>query len=107
MALREPKTKSDVLDRMLSIDFDGDLRRLGEGVRLQRVAPNKVSMIFPETGIHFLLVVQRPRNENAPKKTAATQRGAVEAAQGESGNAPAPAARARKRAPQRQAAVHH
>lgn len=106
MALREPKTKSDVLDRMLSIDFDGDLRRLGEGVRLQRVAPNKVSMVFPETGIHFLLVVQRPRNENAPKR-AKTQREAIEEAHGEAPETPAPAARRPRRQPQRQATAHH
>jgi hypothetical protein len=62
---RDPRTKEEVLDRMLSYDFDGDVRNVGaEQARLTRTAANKLLLTFPATGITYELEVHRPRAEN-------------------------------------------
>lgn len=61
---RDPRTKQELLDRMMSFDFDGDIRHLGaEEARLKRVAPNKIELQFPSSDKKFELVVRIPRGE--------------------------------------------
>lgn len=64
MALRkkDPKTKEQLLDRMLSFDFDGDIRHLGEeNATLVRTGANSLLLTFPASGVTFELSVHRPR----------------------------------------------
>lgn len=59
---RDPRTKEELLNRMLSYDFDGDIRNLGEETaRLVRVAPNRLELQFPATGRCYELAVKLPR----------------------------------------------
>lgn len=59
---RDPKTKEQFLNRIMSYDFDGDFSSLGEGKpKVSRIAANKVAIDFPMTGQHYELVVRKPR----------------------------------------------
>lgn len=59
---RDPKTKEQLLDRMLSYDFDGDIRHLGEEpATIVRQGPNSLLLTFPASGVTFELSVHRPR----------------------------------------------
>lgn len=64
MAYKEPQTKADLLNSMLSIDFSGDLRDLDPERRLQikRLRRNAISLTFG-SGNSFELVVRKPRGE--------------------------------------------
>lgn len=65
---RDPRTKEELLDRMLSYDFDGDIRHLGaEEASLVRTAPNKLLLSFPKSGRIYELVARLPRTENHPR----------------------------------------
>lgn len=58
----DPKTKEDFLDRMLSFDFDGDIRHLGvEPATIQRLGPNALRLKFPDSDQVFDLTVHKPR----------------------------------------------
>lgn len=71
---RDPRTKQELLDRMMSFDFDGDIRHLGaEDARLKRVAANKIALEFPATGKTFELAVRIPRAEAKSFKPATPQ----------------------------------
>lgn len=62
MPKRDPKTKEQLLDRMLSYDFNGDIRRLGaEPARIERIGANALRLTFPDTDTVFDLTVHRPR----------------------------------------------
>lgn len=62
MRKNDPKTKEQLLDRMLSFDFDGDIRHLGvETASIVRTGPNTILLSFPVSGITFELSVHRPR----------------------------------------------
>lgn len=62
---RPPRTKGELLDRMLSHDFNGDFRSIvGEGTSLVRVADNKLQINAPD-GRSYELVARLPRKENA------------------------------------------
>lgn len=65
--LREPRTKEDVLNRMTSIDFDGDLRHLSDSVQLKRLKRHVLQLYFPESQRRFNLTIHKPRPEK-PKK---------------------------------------
>lgn len=61
---RDPRTKQELLDRMMSFDFDGDIRHLGaEDAQLKRLAPNRVELRFPASDRTFELSVRIPRTE--------------------------------------------
>lgn len=64
MAYKEPTTKADLLNAMLSIDFSGDLRDLDpeRALRIQRLRRNAISLTFG-SGQTFELVVRKPRGE--------------------------------------------
>lgn len=58
---RDPRTKSELVNRMMSYDFTGDFRNIGEeGVNVVRVASNKVQLHFKASGQQFELVVRKP-----------------------------------------------
>lgn len=57
----DPKTKEAVLNRMLSYDFSGDIRQLGINTRIERIAPHKVALDFPESGKRYILTISKPR----------------------------------------------
>lgn len=61
---KEPKTKEQFLNRMLSIDFSGDIRDLAadRGVTLKRLSGNKLELRFEQSGQVFELVVRKPRS---------------------------------------------
>lgn len=62
MRKRDPRTKEELLDRMLSFDFDGDIRHLGvEPASVVRSGPNKLLLSFPNSGTTYELEVHRPR----------------------------------------------
>lgn len=60
---RDPRTKEELLDRMLSFDFDGDIRNLGaEPARLSRTGPNRLELKFPISGRCYELAIKLPRD---------------------------------------------
>lgn len=64
MALRkrDPRTKEELLDRMLSFDFDGDIRNLGaEPASISRQSPHVLLLTFPASNTVFELSIHRPR----------------------------------------------
>lgn len=65
-----PKTKQDLVNRLTSIDFSGDLRDLGEDARVTREAKNAIKVTFPKIGREYVLSVHLPRGERAPAKQA-------------------------------------
>lgn len=87
---RDPRTKEELLDRMLSFDFDGDIRHLGkENASIHRIARNKIELRFPDSDRTYELTVRLPRGE----QKAARREEPVEAPE-----KPTPRASARKRA---------
>lgn len=67
---RDPRTKEELLDRMLSFDFDGDIRHLGKGeASLTRLAANRMLLSFKDSGKTFELSVHIPRGEDRPQET--------------------------------------
>lgn len=74
---RDPKTKEQVLDRMLSYDFDGDIRHLGEEpAQITRTGPHTLRLTFPASGTTFDVSIHRPREfaKPRPQATPAPQR---------------------------------
>ncbi len=68
-AIRDPKTKADFIDRIMSYDFDGDIRHLGvQNAIIHRVRPHVIRLRFPDTGKEFELAVRLPRSEEAKQK---------------------------------------
>lgn len=57
-----PRTKEELLNKMLSYDFNGDIRTLGEGARIERTAANALTLHFPEIGRTYELVARIPRS---------------------------------------------
>lgn len=73
MFTRDPKTKEELLDRMLRYDFEGDIRDTGaEKATLKRMGPNRLQLQFPRTGKIFELSIHLPRGlrDLAPDRTA-------------------------------------
>ena len=58
---RDPRTKEELLNKMLSYDFSGDVRELGEGPQIERVAPHVARLVFPRSGKVYDLTVHKPR----------------------------------------------
>lgn len=59
---RDPRTKEELLDRMMSFDFDGDIRHLGvEVASITREGPNRLRLVFPNSGKAFELSIHIPR----------------------------------------------
>lgn len=65
MRKRDPRSKEELLDRMLSYDFDGDIRHLGaQPASIIRQGPNRLLLAFPDSGKTFELEVHIPRGES-------------------------------------------
>lgn len=65
---RDPKTKEDILNRMLSYDFDGDIRHLGEEpAQITRTGAHTLRLTFPASGRVFDVSVHRPREFAQPR----------------------------------------
>jgi hypothetical protein len=69
---KPPQSKRELLNRMLSYDFDGDLRKLGPSAQISRVNANTLELRFPATDQTYLLSVHIPRGEKAGRSTAAS-----------------------------------
>lgn len=68
---RDPKTKEDILNRMLSYDFDGDIRHLGEEpAQITRTGAHTLRLTFPASGRVFDVSVHRPREFSQPRPQA-------------------------------------
>lgn len=65
-AMRDPKSKSEILDSLLRIDYSGDMRDLAanRNVVIQRVKQNVVRLAFPGSGRVFDLTVHKRRAFN-------------------------------------------
>lgn len=63
-ASRTPRTKEELVNKLLSFDFDGDIRHLGDNASIVRVKPHIVRLTFPDTGGVFDLTVHIPRAEH-------------------------------------------
>lgn len=62
---RAPRTKTEFLNRILSIDFNGDLRDLfPEGVNVERSRGHSVMLVAKnDPDARFQIVVRKPRTE--------------------------------------------
>lgn len=61
---RDPKTKGEVVDRLLSFDFEGDIRQIGaEPARLERTGAQSFRVTFPASDRTYEFVVRIPRDE--------------------------------------------
>lgn len=63
---RPPVSKRELINRLLSHDFDGDLRHLGAGARISRVNPHTIELRFDDIDRTFLLSAHIPRDGTAP-----------------------------------------
>lgn len=76
---RDPRSKEELLDRMMSFDFDGDIRHLGsEPARITRLSPNRIALTFPASDRTYELSVHIPRTEVAGESRSFAQDGPEE-----------------------------
>lgn len=70
-AFKDPKTKADLIDRMMSRDFTGDLADLAvdRDLKLQRIKPHVMRLKFGHSGEEFDLTIHKTR----PPRTAKSQ----------------------------------
>lgn len=72
---RDPRTKGEVVDRLLSFDFQGDLRDIGGAhATIERTGPQSFLLRFPETGRAYEFVVRLPRDEQGLPARSVTRR---------------------------------
>jgi len=78
-AYKDPTTKYDLLDKMMSRDFDGDIASLAvdRKLRYERTRPNVLKLEFGHSGRTFEIVVRKPRTEEALAAFRAKRSGAV------------------------------
>lgn len=62
---KPPASKRELINRILSHDFDGDLRHLGEGARISRVDAQTIEVRFDDIDRTFLLSAHIPREPGA------------------------------------------
>lgn len=62
-AFKDPKTKGDFIDRMMSREFSGDLKDLAvnHDMRYERIRPNALKIHFGTSGQEYELVIRKPR----------------------------------------------
>lgn len=65
---KAPRTKEELMNKMLSYDFDGDIRKLGPNARLERVNANALALTFPDIGRTYVLSVHIPKDMNEGPK---------------------------------------
>ena len=78
-AYKDPTTKYDLIDKMMSRDFDGDIASLAvdRKLRYERTRPNVLKLEFGHSGRTFEIVVRKPRTEEALAAFRAKRSGAV------------------------------
>lgn len=78
-AFKDPTTKYDLVNRMMSRDFTGDLADLAVGRKLTLSRPKQhvLQLEFGDSGRTFELVVRKPRSEEALKAFRAKRSGKV------------------------------
>lgn len=64
---KDPTTKANLLDKMMSRDFSGDLADLAvnRDLRYERIRPNVIALKFGDSGNTFEMVVRKPRTPEA------------------------------------------
>ncbi len=62
-AFKDPKTKADFIDRMMSREFSGDLKDLAvnNDLKYKRIRPNALALQFGASQQTFELVIRKPR----------------------------------------------
>lgn len=69
---REPRTKEELMTRLLAQDYNGNLSNLSPaGARLKRLSPYRLDIELPESGVHFHLLIIKPKTEDLLAKTRA------------------------------------
>lgn len=63
----DPKTKADLLNRMLQVDFSGDLHDLGADrlVEIRRQSEQSLLLTFPTSGRQYEVIIRCPKSEKA------------------------------------------
>jgi hypothetical protein len=59
---RPPMSKRELVNRLLSNDFDGDFRHLGAGARVSRLSASSVEIRFDNIDRTFILSTHIPRD---------------------------------------------
>ncbi len=75
MAKRDPRTKEEIVNRILSLDFTGNLKDVfkdPELVKLQRLQPHIVRLVT-SSGEKFDLTIHKRRTEESNKKLRAAR----------------------------------
>lgn len=103
---RDPRTKAELIDKMMARDFSGDLADLAvnRDLTLRRVRPNAVSLYFGESGTNFELTVRKPRGPKTKRASRPARTPANEEEAEEERPAAATRTPARRRRPARQEA---
>lgn len=63
-SIRSPRTKAELLDKIMSYSFTGDLRNLAPDPSqavIRRTRQNAIELDFHDTDSHFEIVVRKPR----------------------------------------------
>lgn len=98
----DPKTKADIIDRVLRRDFNGDFTQLGQDgqVILDRKKANVLALKFQNSGEIFELTVHKRREQagRRPVRKAAAPMASSSSAQAPEPQAPAKVGRQRKSA---------
>lgn len=65
----DPKTKAQLLDRLLALDAEGHLRNLAEDqqLKIERDGDHAILLKFPTSGKTFRLSIEVPKSEKAIK----------------------------------------
>ena len=71
---KPPTSKRDLMNRILSYDFDGDIRTLAPGASIVRRSPSVLELYFPETNKTFILSIHIPREEKPDEWAVPTTR---------------------------------
>lgn len=66
---KDPRTKEELLNKLLSYDFNGDVRTLGEGTQIKRVDPQTLHVTFPKIGRTYEIAVRIPREASEDEVT--------------------------------------
>lgn len=69
---RDPRTKRELVDRLTSMTFNGDLRTLGaRGADVLRSSPQSITLQFKDSGQLFELRIRKPNESRQGVNTRA------------------------------------
>lgn len=82
-SFKDPKTKADLMDRMMRRDFDGDFANLAvdRKLRMEKIRPHRTRLYFDHSGNSFDVTIHkvRPPSEataKTPKRKSAAKKAA-------------------------------